>query len=615
MWKWAIAHKVSSVVIAAVVIWGGYYGYGKLTTPAAQTRYVLAQATKGTLVTSVSGTGQVSVSSQVDVKAQASGTITYVNGSQGQPIKAGDIIAKIDTTDAEKAVRDAQANLLSAQIALQKLTEPTTALNQAQAQDALAQAEQSKIDATNSLAKAYSDGFTSVSNAFLDLPGIFTGMDGVMNGSNLSSNQGNTSVYLDLVKLYRPDAPDFFNKAVDSYQTAKALYTQNLIDYKNTSITSGATTTAALINETYATVQSTSDAIKDLKSFLDMVNDTLTSNKQARIPSLLATQETQLQGYTSTNNSHMSDLLNIENTITSSNNTIAQSNQTINEKTLTLQQLTTGPDPLDVQAAKLTVEQRQNALTDAQDTLANYYVTAPFDGVLAKVDVKLGDNASSGAVIGTVITNQQIAQITLNETDIAQVKLGQKATLTFDALPDLSLTGKVTEIDTLGTISQGVVTYGVQIALDATDPTVRSGMSVSASIITNVYQDAILVPTSAIKSQGQNSYVSVFATPPAGATSATASTQGVVSPVAPTSQTIQIGAADDTMTQVLSGLNEGDTVVTRTVTITAAPAAAASSGSLLGGVRIPGVTGGGGGFGGAARTGGAAGATGAARGN
>ena len=97
--------------------------------------------------------------------------------------------------------------------------------------------------------------------------------------------------------------------------------------------------------------------------------------------------------------------------------------------------------------------------------------------------------------------------MSLNEVDIAQIKINQKATLTFDAIQDLTIAGTVLEVDSIGTTSQGVVTYGVTIGFDTQDQRIKSGMSASASIITNSKTDALLVPNSAIKSSGGSNYV------------------------------------------------------------------------------------------------------------
>ncbi|MDD5433706.1 MAG: hypothetical protein PHE77_03610, partial [Candidatus Pacebacteria bacterium] len=59
-----------------------------------------------------------------------------------------------------------------------------------------------------------------------------------------------------------------------------------------------------------------------------------------------------------------------------------------------------------------------------------------------------------------------MAEISLNEVDVAKVKIGQRAIITFDAIDELEITGKVEDVDTIGTVSQGVVSYNVKIIFD-----------------------------------------------------------------------------------------------------------------------------------------------------
>jgi multidrug efflux pump subunit AcrA (membrane-fusion protein) len=148
-------------------------------------------------------------------------------------------------------------------------------------------------------------------------------------------------------------------------------------------------------------------------------------------------------------------------------------------------------------------------------------------------------------------------------------------------------------MDTIGTVSQGVVTYNVKIAFDVQDDRVKPGMSVVAAIITNTFSDVLFVPSSAIKKQGASSYVEIldgFTT----ANSDTLSAQGVSSSNLPTRKTVTVGASNDVSTQILEGLSEGEIIVERTIAATTP--ASTQSGST--GLRIPGF----GGVGGTVRT-------------
>ena len=187
-----------------------------------------------------------------------------------------------------------------------------------------------------------------------------------------------------------------------------------------------------------------------------------------------------------------------------------------------------------------------------------------------------------------MITKQKVADISFNEIDAAKIKVGQKATITFDAISELTLTGKVIEADLVGTVSQGVVTYNIKIGFDTQDDRVKPGMSVSAEIITDVIQDVLVVPNSGVKSQGGAHYVEIFDQKFRDGQNS----QGIVSSTAPKKQSVEIGISDDSFTEIISGLNEGDVVVSRTISSNSAQTQTTQQSG--GGFRIPGLPSGGG---------------------
>ena len=143
------------------------------------------------------------------------------------------------------------------------------------------------------------------------------------------------------------------------------------------------------------------------------------------------------------------------------------------------------------------------------------------------------------------------AEVAVNEVDLPSIKLGQQATVTFDSISGLTITGVVSEIAPQGTSSSGVVTYVVDITFDIQNAKVKPGMTCSADIVTTQIKDALLVANTAVKSDTQGSYVMLV----------TLGSDG--KPVGqPTRQDITVGPANDTNTQIVSGLKVGQTVVT-----------------------------------------------------
>lgn len=579
--SYILKHKVLFVVALLIILGGGYYGYKKFTSTTAAPSYVLAAVEKGTIITSVSGSGQVSASNQVDVKPKASGDVLTVSVKNGDVVKAGQTLAQLNARDALQTVRDAQNSLDTAKLSLEKLTKATDPLSLLQAEDALTQAQESQQNATADLKKAYDDGFNTVANAFVDIPSIMTGLHDILLGYDFSSSQDNKSYYSDSVKNYDPKAEVYRDDAYNAYIAARTAYDQNFSDYKTANRSSDAQTTENLIQETYNTVKKMAESVKITNNFILFYQDKL-SERNISVPSLSNTHLASLSTYTSKTNTHLSNLLSITQTIKNDKDTIVSSGRTIAEKTQSLADLKAGADPLDIRSQQLAVQQRQNALADAQGKLSDYTIRAPFDGVIAVVSVKKGDTLSSGTAAFTMITQQKIAGISLNEVDVAKVKVGQKVNITFDAVSDLNITGEVSDIDLIGTVSQGVVSYNVRITFDTQDDRVKAGMSLSTAIITATKQDVLLVPNSAVKTQGNSSYVNILP----GATVATGS-QGVASSATLVGQTVEIGLADDTNTEIVSGLKEGDLVITKTITsatkTTAAPSLLQSIGGNRGG--------------------------------
>jgi len=626
--KIAIQHKIIVAIIIVIAVFGGYFGYTKIFNKKGAILYATTQVQKGTLIISVSGSGQVSNLNQIDIKPKVGGEIVYIGVQNGQEVKEKGIIAQVDSSDAYQAVRDAETALETAKLELEKLLEPPDELTLLQAENSLAQAKENfiklklnqeneyqntlatKRKALDNLKKAYEDGFNIVSNVFLDLPGIMTNLEDMLFDKSPSNLQNNISKYINEIPTQnnqRDKAEQYRNELYNAYNLAAQAVPKNFDLYKSTSRNSNEQIIENLISETYNTTRLVAEAIKAIDNYLDFIQNTL-EKEQTPLPPLMPTQQSNINSYTSKINNYLLNLLAAQNTIKDSKDTIedserkikvlqqnnpldlAAAQRNIEQSQKALDKLKKGPDELEIRAKKIAVQQKQNALEDARKNLADHYIRAPFTGIISKVNVKKGDVVSTGTIIATLITDQKIAEISLNEVDAAKVKIGQKATLTFDAFPGLTISGQVAEIDTVGTVSQGVVSYNVKINFDTQDEEVKPGMSVSAAIIIEAKPDALLIPNSAIKSQGQTNYVempddnelNLAKTNPNGA--------AFKNPLK--RQMVEIGLANDEFTEIISGLKEGDIIVTKIIQPNNSKPAQQQQNSF----RIPGLPTGGGGF-------------------
>jgi len=207
--------------------------------------------------------------------------------------------------------------------------------------------------------------------------------------------------------------------------------------------------------------------------------------------------------------------------------------------------------PLDEQVVDMEaqVTQAQAGVESAKIALENTELVAPFDGVVAAVNIVPNElPAGPFAAVELLDTSRNVLVVSLDEVDIGQIELGLPVDVTVEALPEATITGRVERIATVATIEGGVVYYDVTVALDPTDVPIRADMSASARIVVSELNDVLMVPTWVIRvdrNTGQT-YVDV----PAGETIERVD--------------VTLGARHEGYVAVLAGLEEGDVAVYRT---------------------------------------------------
>ena len=263
------------------------------------------------------------------------------------------------------------------------------------------------------------------------------------------------------------------------------------------------------------------------------------------------------------------------------------------------QQITSSRDNLAVQtqvkpnalaSGQAQVASAQAQVQAAQLALNQTTLTAPTSGVVISINGVPGETAGSGtaqspgslapqpssggtggASSGFMViddTSSFVAVMPFAETDAARLAANQTAVFTFDAIPNLTISGHVLSISPSATVVSNVVDYYVSFVLNRTDPRLREGMTANASITVAEADNVVRVPNAAVRTTGGTTMVTVLS-------------KGQQVPTE-----VITGVVGDTYTEIKAGLNEGDTVVL--------PALRTSTGTSNGGNLVRG----GGGFGG-----------------
>jgi HlyD family secretion protein len=591
------SHPWTSAVIAIVVVGGGWWWYAASRSGVQVTKYVIQKATRGTVITSVSGSGQMQAVTTVNVAPQVTEIVTSVPVTVGEKVAAGQLLVSLDTTNEARALAQAKLSLQSAQLSLAELTQAPATTTLIQDQNAVTQDIQNVAAASSTLTADYQSGFNSVSGAFVDFQTVMAGLKAFVNGNDISKLQYDPDAYVDLMPSYLITAAlPYRDQVVATYGAAEAAYQQNLADYNTANRMSPPATLDALFAETYQTAQTISGSVKSVKDLLNYIVNNYPSGNGSQLPAVTNTLQANMNTYTATINGDVSSLNGAITTISNDTTSVTNDRLALNAASSTLATLVAGPDDLSIQSSELAVQQQELALQTAQTNLDDCAIRAPISGIVSAVNAVIGETVASPAV--TIVGQGQVAEVTLNEVDAAKVKLGDPATLTFDALPDVSMAGQVIEIDPVGTVSQGVVDYNVQIALAEPNTEIKPGMSVTANIVTQAAQDVVAVPNAAVTTQGTLSYVLEPASPVSAAEIASSSSGGIVLPASPRMVPVTIGVSNDTEMQILSGIAVGDEIIIQTIKSSVSPStgSTAAAGSSLnpGAFRALG----GGGFGG-----------------
>jgi RND family efflux transporter MFP subunit len=465
-----------------------------------------------------------------------SGTIDYIGVKAGDNVAKGKVIAHLDNTDALRAVDNADINLTNAEIAYEK------------AKKLYGNQLGESATTISDLAQSLDDGYTAVANAFIDLPKIFMDVSDIYYEPTNSPYFSDTNVLIvgsDLGIKYKYDAGVIFDSAKKDYS---AVFEK----YKNTSADSSQKDITDLISKTRDLVKKLSSALTGTYNTIDYLSDRMTND----IPSEVSTDKSILSSYITKTTGHMTKLSAALTAIEDAENSATTAE-------------------INLKSAELALNQAEDSLKSAKEALANHTIVAPFDGVIAKVPLEAGDKISNGGTVATIITKVMKVSISLNEVDATKIKVGDKATLTFDAIDGLTMEGTVYEIDVLGTVNNGVVSYGVNISFDSTDGRIKAGMTTSVSISTGNASDVLAISSAAISSNNGKSYVLV---PISNTTAKSTTDKTTLKEVE-----VQTGLSGDELTEITSGLSEGETYVSGTTAVTAGKSTSGSLFSMFGG--------------------------------
>lgn len=460
----------------------------------------IAIARLGTLIATVSATGAIEPQTSAALAFLTNGNVAEIFVARGERVKAGQPLAKLDAAALELQLKQADANVAAAQATLAKLKKGPSESALAAAQANLESARQASDALKNPSASA------------------------------LAAAQANyNSALAQYNKLLKPDATELaiakadLDKAQAALAQAQAAYDR----IGGASNPFSAQTPQALQLQT-----ATLDYQKALNAFNAKFEPSDAQLKAA--------------------NAQVQQAKDALERLQPTQENLARADAQTKQAEDALARLT--PLPEDIAQAEANVASAAAARDLAQQRVNEVTLRASTGGTITSLDLAVGEFVQAGRPVVTLADLEHLRiALSIDETDIPRVQVGQPVLLDLDAFPGEQVSGMVQEIAPAATTVQGVVNYQVWIDVSPGDLPIKPGMTANANVQAARRENVLLIPTRAIRAQGSKRVVTILENGQ------------------PVDVTVTLGLSNDQETEILNGLREGAQVLTVAVPFDASP--------------------------------------------
>ncbi|MBP7992398.1 MAG: efflux RND transporter periplasmic adaptor subunit [Candidatus Magasanikbacteria bacterium] len=567
-----------SIAIAVLIV--GYGTYSSIAAKNKPLEYETTSATKGNLTQTIEATGKLESKDGVDLRFEMPGTLTTISVKEGAQVKAGQVLASLRLSELNASLGQASANLRQK---MAGATDQDRAYYKAALDSAQASWEQSQASALSDVANAksailtaeanlklaeggnnskiisaaYENAFAAMQTAMITADDGLTQVDNILGVDNVSANDS-------FERSLSPANPGKIATAQNSYYAAKSANSvaktkinSVLSASDQTGVRAGLTTIGTALNQTIKALSSVSDILETTiptaelsQTTLDTKKSTIVSSRSALAAQYSATLISQQSLDTAANsytnyqiayNKAVSDLATIEvnsqSTVKIREAAYLQAKANYEGKTLPTREVDLAPYRA---AVAIAAANRERAI-----------LRAPVDGVVGKIAKKKGELVSSADAVIQIVSPHFEIRVDVPETDIAKIvnSTRRDATFTLDAFgEETKFTGTIITVNQDSTEIQDVVYYQVTIAVadNQNDKPLQSGMTANVKIITDTRENVLFVPQRTLRTrENGEKFVRVL-------NEDKTEREATVTPGL---------RADDGKVEILSGLNEGETVI------------------------------------------------------
>lgn len=521
---------IIGIILVVILIIVGFIIFRK-----EEPTYTLAEVMRGDVIEEVSATGEVELAEEVDLRFKTSGIIERINVKVGDEVKKGTYLIQLASGEVQSQFLQAQASYNQAKAKLDQLLAGATTEEIKVAEQVVENArvalEDAKTEAENDLEQDYSSALVYLVDA---------------------SSKCNKALadLKDMEKTYFYRSTSLENtfrdkraKAENAFRGISSLGIKGAEQFVDT----------ALEDPTHENIDS---ALKEMKSALEKTIDVLDYTKTAMADASIrenvsSTDRTTIDTDITNVNTAYSNIntaqTNIANQKITNQTNINSAENTYKKAQADLEELKAPPRDVDIAIYQADVEKYLANMNEYSQKLRDASIIAPFGGVVAKIDVKIGEVVTAAQKVAVSLISPGNFQIRADipEADIRKVDLDNPVEITLDAFPGQAWLGQVVEIEPAKTLIEGVVYYRVKILFEQVGEKVKSGMTADVTIETGRKDNVLYVPYRSIVFKDDKRFVRA--------------------PKGKEFEEIEVETGlkgSQGEIEIISGLNEGDEVIT-----------------------------------------------------
>ena len=431
--------------------------------------YDLATVTRQNLVEDVAITGNVKAAESVNLSFERAGRISAVHADAGARVAAGQIIAALNATDEILALQQAEANLAVEEATLAELKRGSRPEDVVIAQTKVINTEKSLADSRQSLRDYLNDAYTKSNNAI----GVYT--DQFFSNPKTSNSQLNIIVPDTQLKISLENGRQLVESKFAAWQNL-------LVDLNDDNLL-----TSANQAENYLAT------IRDFLEKMALAVNTLTATYRSDVSTARTAVNTAITNLTAAKQSARD----------------AESGLALQQNQLALTLAGATPEALAGEKAK--VAATESAVAIKKHAVSQSYLDAPFTGVVAKQDAKVGQVVGALETIGVLNSEGGlIIEANVPEADIGRIVVDGKAEVDLDAFPNQKFEAKVAKIAPGEVIIDGVPTYKVTFHFQTPMILAKSGMTANISVVVAEKTDALAIPSRVLDFRSDGVFVKVL---------------------------------------------------------------------------------------------------------